>query len=59
MKRLLCALTMASLLSVGVTGCSDPNKSTIKQETKIETPKGTTTITTEKEVKKTGDAPPP
>jgi hypothetical protein len=59
MKRILCALTMGSLLAAGISGCSDPNKATIKQETKIETPKGSTTITTEKEVKKTGDAPPP
>lgn len=44
-------------LSAGIFGCAESDKASVKQETKITTPKGTTTITTEKEVKKTGDAP--
>ena len=44
-------------LSSGIVGCAESDKSSSKQETQITTPKGTTTITTEKEVKKTGDAP--
>jgi len=45
------------MVSSGILGCAEGDKSSVKQETKITTPKGTTTITTEKEVKKTGDAP--
>ena len=44
-------------IATGIIGCAESDKSSIKQETQITTPKGTTTITTEKEVKKTGDAP--
>jgi len=49
---------MAGVVSLGVAGCTETRKSSAKQETKIATPGGTTTITTEKEVKKTGDNPP-
>ena len=59
MKRMFGLTMIVSLLSVGLLGCSGETKSTIKQETKISTPGGTTTVTSEKEVKKTGDNPPP
>jgi hypothetical protein len=56
MKRVIAATLIASVVSIGMIGCTE--KSSVKQETKIKTPGGTTTITTEKEVKKTGDNPP-
>ncbi len=58
MKSVIAATVMASLASIGLAGCSDTAKSSTRQETKIATPGGTTTITTEREVKKTGDEPP-
>lgn len=58
MKRMIAATLMASLVSISLTGCNETAKSSTKQETKISTPSGTTTITVEKEVKKTGDEPP-
>ena len=57
MKRMIAVTLVFSVLSIGIVGCTD--KTTIKRETKISTPGGTTTITTEQEVKKTGDNPPP
>ncbi len=56
MKRVIAATLIASVVSIGMLGCTE--KSSVKQETKIKTPGGTTTITTEKEIKKTGDHPP-
>jgi hypothetical protein len=56
---MLAVTLVFSLLSAGLLGCGGETKSTIKQETKTTTPGGSTTITTEKEVKKTGDNPPP
>lgn len=58
MKRMIAATLIASLVSIGLAGCSETTKSSSKQETKISTPSGTTTITVEKEVKKTDDKPP-
>ncbi len=60
MKRTTVGLTITGLVLMGVIGCSDTSKSSVKQETKIATPNGTTTTTlkTEKEVKKTGEQPP-
>ena len=58
MKRLIATTLITSLISINIIGCGAGDKSTVKQETKISTPGGTTTITTEKEVKKTGEAPP-
>ena len=57
MIRTIAATLIVSLVSIGMVGCSE--KSSVKEETKIKTPDGTTTITTEKEIKKTGDNPPP
>lgn len=55
--RFLIAMTLTGLLGSGLLGCSD-TKSSVKQETEIQTPNGKTTITTEKEIKKSGDNPP-
>jgi hypothetical protein len=59
MKQMITATLVVTLVSIGLLGCGEQTKSTIKQETKISTPGGTTTITTERDVKKTGDSPPP
>ncbi len=58
MKRIVVATLIIGMASIGMTGCTKTTKSTAKQETKIATPGGTTTITTEKEIKKSGDNPP-
>lgn len=58
MKNRWIAAMFVGVVLAGSGGCSDSNKSSVKQETKITTPKGTTTITTEKEVKKSGETPP-
>ena len=58
MKSLIAATVMTSLASIGLVGGSDTAKSSTRQETEIATPGGTTTITTEKEVKKVGEDPP-
>jgi hypothetical protein len=58
MKHVITAVLIGGLATIGAVGCSKVEKSTAKQETKISTPGGTTTITTEKEVKKTGEKPP-
>lgn len=57
MKTLVSAGLMLGILSLGLTGCAE--KSTVKSETKITTPGGSTTVTKETEVRKTGDNPPP
>jgi len=54
MKRLFAAALIVCLVPMGLVGCSE-NTSSVKRETKISTPGGTTTITTEKQVEKTGD----
>ena len=58
MKRVIAPALIASLVSIGMVGCTETTKSSTKQETEIKTPGGTTTITTEKEIKETGDKPP-
>ncbi len=59
MKKLITALTGASLLTLtcGLVGCGDTSTVTDKKE--VSTPGGKTTITDKKEVKQTGDNPPP
>lgn len=56
MKRLIATAFGLSVTSLGLMGCNE-SKSSSKQEMKIDTPSGTTTITTEKEVKETPDNP--
>ena len=58
MKRTIAATLIASLVSIGMVGCNEQTKSSTKQETTIAMPGGKTTITVEKEVKKTGEEPP-
>ena len=58
MKRIIAATLIASVASIVMVGCSEQSKSSTKQETTISTPRGTTTITTEKEVKTTEKKPP-
>lgn len=57
MKRMIASVLILSLLSVGLVGCTK-NESTTTKETEIKTPAGTTTITTEKDSKQTGENPP-
>lgn len=54
MNRLLVTALIICLVPIGFVGCSEKTSS-VKQETKISTPGGTTTITTERQVEKTGD----
>jgi hypothetical protein len=56
MKRILALIIGLGVISLGIVGCADT--ASTKSETKMTTPGGTTTVTTEKEVKKTGDNPP-
>jgi hypothetical protein len=53
MKRLISSLLVASLFCIVSVGCAE--KSATKSETTSTTPGGKTTVTEEKEVKKTGD----
>ncbi|HEY0984379.1 MULTISPECIES: hypothetical protein [unclassified Schlesneria] len=53
MRNLISTTCLLALTTGFFVGCSET--STVKDETKIQTPGGTTTITTEKEVEKTGD----
>jgi hypothetical protein len=57
MKRILAGLMVLSLSAVGLLGCSE--KSTMKTERTVTTPQGETKVTTETEVKKSGENPPP
>jgi uncharacterized protein YjbJ (UPF0337 family)/uncharacterized membrane protein YtjA (UPF0391 family) len=50
-------LALVPILTLGLAGCSDT--SGVKEETKITTPGGTTKITDETKVQKTGENPPP
>lgn len=56
MKRFILGLVALGICSLGLTGCAEKTES--KTERTISTPGGTTKITEEKEVKKTGDNPP-
>jgi hypothetical protein len=56
MKQFLAAVVILSLFILGMVGCAE--KATITKETKVSTPGGTTKVTVEKEIKKTGDNPP-
>lgn len=59
MKKLITSLAGAGLLAmtVGLVGCGDKSATTEKKE--MSTPGGSTTITEKKEVKQTGENPPP
>jgi hypothetical protein len=57
MKRLITSILTFGILSLGLAGCAE--KTTTKTETQTSTPNGKTTVTAEKEVKKSGENPPP
>ena len=57
MKQFLASVLILSAFLLGIVGCGE--KATMTKETKVSTPGGTTTVTEEKEVKQTGDNPPP
>jgi hypothetical protein len=54
MKQFLISVFVMSLFVMA--GCGEKTSTT--KETKVSTPGGTTTVTVEKEVEKTGDNPP-
>ena len=56
MKRFMASILGLGVISQGIVGCADTAAN--KAETKMSTPGGTTKVTIEKEVKKTGDNPP-
>ncbi len=56
MKRTVCTALLLTMLSGGLVGCGE--KTSTKTETEITSPGGKTTITTEKDVKQTGENPP-
>lgn len=56
MKLSLFSLIVLAMLSLATAGCGEKTSTT--KETSVTTPGGTTTVTTEKEVEKTGDNPP-
>ncbi len=57
MRRLASLTLAAGLCSAGFVGCSDT--STVTRETEVSTPQGETTVTEEKTIETSGDAPPP
>jgi len=57
MKRFITSMLTLSILSLSLVGCAE--KSTTKTETQASSPNGKTTVTAEKEVKKSGENPPP
>ena len=57
MRQLLASVLVLSMFSLATIGCTE--KSSTTKEVKVSTPGGTTTVTVEKEVNKTGDNPPP
>jgi hypothetical protein len=56
MKRILASILGVGVILLGIVGCADT--ATTKTETKMSTPGGTTTVTGEKEVRKTSGHPP-
>ena len=56
MKLFFASVFVLSSFALGVVGCAE--KATVTKETKVSTPGGTTTVTVEEEVKKTGENPP-
>jgi hypothetical protein len=57
MKRLVITASILCLSAIGMMGCAE--KESTESELKLTTPGGETTITTEREVKQTGENPPP
>jgi predicted small lipoprotein YifL len=57
MKNVITSILSLAIVCVGLVGCGE--KSTSKTETRVTTPGGETTTTVEKDVKQTGQNPPP
>ena len=57
MKKFIVSIMSVAMLCVAASGCAD--KSTSKTETKVTTPGGETTTSTTKEIKQSGENPPP
>ncbi len=57
MKSTITTLLLLGLASISLPGCAE--KVSIKEERTVTSPEGTTTTTTEKEIKQTGSNPPP
>ncbi len=56
MIQFVASVLVLSMFTLGAVGCAE--KSTTTKELKVSTPGGTTTVTIEKEVERTGDNPP-
>jgi hypothetical protein len=57
MKRIVVCVLFVIGMSVGMIGCSEKTK--VEEKKTTTTPSGTTTETETKEIKKSGDNPPP
>lgn len=57
MKKLLTYLASAGVLSVSLIAIGCGETDSVTTTTEVQTPKGTTTVTDEKKVETTGDAP--
>jgi hypothetical protein len=60
MRKLISSLLMGALMmgfGIGISGCSD--ESSVKSETQVKGPGGTSTVTDKSTVKTTGENPPP
>ncbi len=57
MKNFIASILSLAIVCVGLVGCAE--KSTSKTETRVTTPGGETTTTIEKDIKQTGQNPPP
>lgn len=58
MRLMTAFLFLAGLTVVSAMGCNEKARTTSTEAVEIETPNGTTTVTTEKEVKTSGENPP-
>ncbi len=56
MRRYLASLLLLCMFVLVTIGCAEKTSTT--KETTVSTPGGTTTVTTKKDVEKTGDNPP-
>ncbi|AMV39662.1 hypothetical protein [Planctomyces sp. SH-PL62] len=58
MKKLLTSLASVGVLSVSLIAIGCGETDSVTKTTEVETPKGTATVTEEKKVETTGEAPP-
>ncbi len=57
MRSSVLGFTLIGLSAITLAGCTE--KSTVNTETTVKTPEGTTKVTTEQTVEKSGENPPP